>query len=138
MKGWTTVGAIAVLAACGAQSELQTAPSSAVVGDTTFLELPVGTSASAGEIIVAFDSVLGDSRCPTGVQCVWAGNGEVRLTLTRGVDVEAVGLNTTVEPRETAFFGYLVTLRELAPYPVYDEPLDPEEYVATIAVVETP
>lgn len=137
MKNWTLVASLALLAACGAQSELQTAPSSSVVGDTTLLTLPVGTSASAGEITVGFNSVAEDSRCPTGVQCVWEGDAEVVLTLGGPAGIESVRLHTTLDPRVVDFGGYEVELRAVAPYPVDGEAIEPDDYVVQLAVVDT-
>lgn len=137
MKNWTLTASIALLAACGAQSELQTAPSSSVVGDTTFLTLPLRTSASAGDITIGFNGVPADSRCPTGVQCVWEGNAEVVLTLGGGEDIESASLNTTVEPRAVEFAGYEVHLRGVAPHPTQGGVIDPDDYLVQLAVVDS-
>jgi hypothetical protein len=108
-----------------------------IVGDTAFLELPVGRSADNGEISVTFDGVSEDSRCPTDVECVWAGNGAIRLTLTGGDETEVVILNSTLNPREASFGPYSIGFRDLTPYPVSGEPLDPGEYAAHVAIVDT-
>jgi ABC-type glycerol-3-phosphate transport system substrate-binding protein len=128
-----------LLAACGPQAEAPTdtkpAPTVSMVGDTAILELPVGKSANNGDITVTFDGVSEDSRCPEDVQCVWAGNGAIRLTLEGGDEMEVVIVNSTLQPREVSFFGYVIGFRDLTPYPATTEPSDPGAYVATISVV---
>lgn len=128
-----------LLAACGLPpdggAEAQESPSVSMVGDTAFLELPVGRSANNGDITVTFDGVSEDSRCPGDVQCVWAGNGAIRLTLEGGDEMEVVILNSTLQPQAVSFFGYVVGFRDLTPYPATTEPADPGAYVATISVV---
>lgn len=106
-----------------------------MVGDTAFLELPIGRSADNGDLSVSFDAVTEDSRCPRGVQCVWEGNAAVRLTLESGDETEVFVLSTAREPRQASFAGYAIDFRDLAPYPASEEPLDREAYVARIAVV---
>ena len=139
----TRLGAIwtclVLLAACAPETETpvdaRPAPQVTMVGDTAFLELPLGRSADNGDIAVTFDAVTEDSRCPRGAQCVWAGNAAVRLTLERGDETEVFVLGTAVEPRRASFGGYAIDLRDLAPYPASVEPVDRESYVARIAVV---
>jgi hypothetical protein len=108
-----------------------------IVGDTAFLELPLGRSADNGEISVAFDGVSEDSRCPRDVQCVWAGNGAIRLTLTGGDESEVVILNSTLDPHQVSFGPYSIGFRDLTPYPISRDPVDRGEYVAHIAIVDT-
>lgn len=132
--------AVAALTACGPadpQPDGRPSPSVTMVGDTAFLELPVGRSADNGEISVTFETVTEDSRCPTGVQCVWAGNASVRLTLESGDEAEVVVLGSALEPRQATFAGYTLTLRDLVPRPASEQPLDRAAYVARIAIVDT-
>jgi len=133
-----------LLTACGTQSSTQDGPAGGgpeptvtVVGDTTFLELPVGRSADNGELEVSLDGVTEDSRCPSDVQCVWAGNAGVRLTLKTRDETDVVIINSTSQPQAIGFQGFAVGFRELQPYPTSTEPIDSDEYVATIWVVDT-
>jgi hypothetical protein len=136
-----SVLAVATLAACAPSTDRPPeggpGPSVTMVGDTAFLELPVGRSADNGELSVVFEAVTEDSRCPRGVQCVWEGNASVRLTLESGGETEVVLLGLALEPREASFAGYSVGLRDLAPYPVSEQPIERASYVARIAIVDT-
>lgn len=56
------------------------APSPAGTGD--LLQLGLGQSAEIGPATtLRFDRIVSDSRCPADVQCVWAGEVRVALTL---------------------------------------------------------
>jgi hypothetical protein len=131
---------VALLSGCRGQPEVQSdtrpGPSVSVVGDTAFLELPMGRSADNGEITVTFDAVSEDSRCPSDVQCVWAGNGAIRLTLEGGDETEVVILNSTLTPRQASFGPYTIGFRDLTPYPVSGEAVDREDYTAHITIVD--
>lgn len=146
MTKWIIAAAATLLVACGPQASSQSdaPPSDArpeprvtVVGDTAFLELPVGRTADNGELRVTLDGVFEDSRCPSGVQCVWAGNASLRLTLATADEAEVVVVNSTTTPHMAAFEGFVLGYRDLAPYPSSTEPMDRDAYVATIWVVDT-
>lgn len=141
-------GALALLTACGTPSDADTnadpatraEPSVSVVGDTTFLELPIGTSASNDAISVRFDAVTSDSRCPSGVACVWEGSAGLRLTVTDREETEVYVVNsasTPSTPTWVRFMGWTIGYHDLRPYPTSTEPPDPDAYVATIAVLDT-
>ena len=145
MSKWITALSAALLVACGPQASSQSRepedagpePRVTVVGDTAFLELPIGRTADNGELRVTLDGVFEDSRCPSGVQCVWAGNASLRLTLATADESEVVVVNSTTTPHMAAFEGFVLGFRDLVPYPSSTEPLDRAAYVATIWVVDT-
>ena len=88
-----------------------------------------------GKLRIRFRSVTQDSRCPTGVVCGWAGNGEVLLEVVRKNKRQVVTiLNTLLEPKEVFYKGYKIRLIALNPYPKIDEPIDPKDYEATLIV----
>ena len=102
-------------------------------------EFKLGISKSAavkGEGLgIEFVSVVEDSRCPQGVDCIWAGNAKVRLRLKRGRGAAAeIELNTNTEPQRSAAHGYEVRLTSLSPYPKANEPVDKKSYVASLEV----
>ena len=145
LKTGTFAVAIALSVACSSGPEsrsdppadAQPEPSLTMVGDTAFLTLPLGRSADNGELSISFDAVTEDSRCPSGAQCVWAGNAGIRLTLESANRTQVAILNSTLDPRRVSFAGYAVGYRDVTPYPAADLPHDPVAYVATIAVVDT-
>jgi hypothetical protein len=86
-----------------------------------------------------FVRVATDSRCPTGVDCVWAGNAEVVIEVgarNRRVS-KTLRLNTNASPERPAedkYRGYTVKLVELKPYPRASRKIRQGEYTATLLV----
>jgi hypothetical protein len=85
-------------------------------------------------IKITFDSVLNDSRCPIDVNCVWAGNAEVKLVLGRKSKQTTAMVNTGIDDRHVAFRGYLVQLLKLNPQRQKGKAIAPSDYTATIQV----
>jgi hypothetical protein len=94
------------------------AASASVSLDQPF-ELRVGRSATvAGEgLTVSFEAVPSDSRCPTNVQCVWAGDAVVQVVLSKDGKAFGAELHTNLEPKSVDYLNYNVALVSLAPYP---------------------
>jgi len=89
------------------------------------------------KLSIRFRSVSGDSRCPSGVTCVWAGNGEVVVEVARKNKKQVVAkLNTLLEPKEIVYKGFKIRLIALSPYPRVNEPIDPKDYEATMVVTK--
>jgi len=87
-----------------------------------------------GRLTVGFQDVTEDSRCPTDVQCAWAGEATVVLRLSeQGRDPAQVTLRTT-EGKQTGTYGaYSIVLRNLDPKP-RSGGSPPETYLATLEV----
>jgi len=84
---------------------------------------------------IRFNGVSNESRCPSDVQCVWAGNAVVHLNLTStGNPGSDVALNTTLDPKSADYAGYRVTLVGLKPYPRSGSPIPAGDYVASLRV----
>lgn len=65
------------------------------------------------------DSVLSDSRCAYGAECIWAGNAEVRMKLiVNNFYKHLFNLNTLQSFRQdTVIRGINITLIDLFPHP---------------------
>ncbi len=88
----------------------------------------------SNDLTIRFNSVLEDSRCPTGVQCAWEGNAEILLELSGG-SLETVHLNTGAQfPRTEIYNGYTVTLQDLKPYPTEGIHIDESRYTAILSI----
>jgi hypothetical protein len=97
--------------------------------------LDVGETATLDGVGVWFIRVSEDSRCPTDVQCVQAGDGVVELAIRGSLgDVEHVRLNTTEEPRSLTRHGLEIRLVDLLPYPVSTGSIDPADYTLELEV----
>jgi hypothetical protein len=140
--------ALAALAACDgsdvtAPTAAPDAPLAAASGSVQLgqqFELRVGGQATiSGEALtVSFQGVPSDSRCPTGVQCVWAGNAVVQVVLSQGGKAAGLELNTGIEPRTGTYLNYEIELVSLAPYPSSKGPISQSQYRATFVVRKSP
>jgi hypothetical protein len=83
---------------------------------------------------IKFDDVVNDSRCPKEAKCVWAGNAEVKFTLTSESDSGPIILNTNIKPKDHKVFGYSIALKRLAPSKSVATSLKKKDYVATLVI----
>ena len=71
-----------------------------------------------GELTIRFVTVMEDSRCPIGVNCVWAGNAKIKVRVTdRRGRSKVMELNTSGEPRGGQFGRVTINLVNLTPQP---------------------
>jgi hypothetical protein len=123
----TTAGLIA----CGARQ-----PSAlAAPLDARFTLAPGGkTTISGTELVITFDRVLEDSRCPVGANCIQAGDGVIGITVTqRGGTSGSYQLHTApVGPRSAIHGGVTITLEDLTPAPASSRATPPQDYRATL------
>lgn len=75
-----------------------------------------------------FEGVASDSRCPIDAVCVWAGNGEVKISVTEQRRKNSFTLNTLLEPRKFTFDDFTVELKALNPLPRSNRQIKPDEY----------
>jgi hypothetical protein len=96
-----------------------------------------------GEVLrLRLARVASDSRCPTGVECVWAGNAEVLIEVSAGGarGKKTLSLNTNAgqgRAAEGTYRRYTVKLVALSPYPQSGRKIRPGEYTATLLVVKS-
>jgi hypothetical protein len=98
-------------------------------------EVKVGEKVSVEALRLSFTGVAEDSRCPKGVECIWAGNAKVTLRVSRaGKHSAQINLNTGIEPKHKLYDGYDIKLVSLNPYPQKGEKIKRGDYVATVVV----
>jgi hypothetical protein len=118
----------------------QAAPPAAGVSLRQEFTLKLGQTVRVkGESLrVKFASVVEDSRCPKGEQCIRQGSAKISLEVTSGED-KPVALELTAEPgAQEAHSGYYLTLVALYPYPISGRQAAPEDYRATLVVDKNP
>lgn len=73
---------MSVLTACMTAPTLHPKPTPSTVNQPANATLALGQTLFVKEhqLNLTFDKVLNDSRCATGVQCIWAGNATVAVT----------------------------------------------------------
>jgi len=123
---WMIVAGLALaVPACG-KGTGSTVP---VDGKEFTLQMGESVRLEGTQSIIQFLAVPEDSRCPSGVQCIWAGNARVSLKL----DATQFDLNTTVEPHEAVVQGYRFLLVQVSARPQGDTVTG--KYTATLKVI---
>ena len=97
-------------------------------------EMKIGETIGVGDLLLTFQRVENDSRCPIDVVCVWAGDAEIALRIQQGTQAAVAVLHTHVEPRRTVWNGYTIQLVSLAPSTTASTPIDPSQYRAQLLV----
>jgi hypothetical protein len=74
-----------------------------------------------------------DSRCPTGVVCVWQGEARVSIQ-TKGKSTGKITLSTYNNLTDTLESTWSFRLLDVKPYPVYQQPVDSNKIVITMVI----
>ena len=86
---------------------------------------------------LTFDVLVHDSRCPTGVTCIWEGNAEVTFALSQDGQQHAFMLNThPTYTTDTTLADLTVALLDLMPYPHGDSTYQAEQFSVRIFVAK--
>jgi hypothetical protein len=110
-------------------------PTVAVVAEPgVAFSLPVGKTASinGNGTKITFRQVKADSRCPTDVQCVWEGDAQIEVTVTRPGspdDTKVLSLHT---PNEMTSGDLQIRFVGLTPVPRQADGNAPRAYVAQL------
>jgi hypothetical protein len=117
-----------------------------LVAFETPFALRFGEQQEVGEagLVVGFQGIIGDSRCPLEVECFWEGQARIRLWLLEpGQDtvyvepfISGYVFQDDVGSHRRVFTDkYAVTLMELSPYPKADTlGFSPSRYTALLSV----
>lgn len=85
---------------------------------------------------ICFESIVGDSRCPEGVQCIWQGNAEAKFKFVK-TDETPVFFSLNTYPAfttDTIIGEYKFTLKAVTPYPNIKNIVLPRAYKAEIEI----
>ncbi|MEZ4774171.1 MAG: hypothetical protein R3D00_13390 [Bacteroidia bacterium] len=90
-------------------------------------------------LAIQFASVETDSRCPTGVECIWEGEVLVKLSVSL-TDQEPVGitlgLSSRPEVQKMVTIGdHTIELIAVNPYPVYGKKVPYKDYEIVVKVI---
>ena len=104
--------------------------------DEPTVVLAIGESAKVfgTEASVSFVDVVEDSRCPTGTDCIWAGDAVVRVRLDMpNIPQSSYALHANKEfGHEIVLEGARILLVSLAPYPTADAVPRHDKYRITL------
>jgi hypothetical protein len=92
---------------------------------------------SGTDLSIKFDYATEDSRCPTQVQCIWAGNAQIQLIARSQGQTTPVRLNTFEGAKEAIVGDFRIRLIELVPVPVEIKPIPAGSYRASLVVSES-
>ena len=101
--------------------------------------LPIGETAEidSESLSIKFVEVIGDSRCPAGVECVWAGEAQCRLRFTYAGSLAEMVI---VQPGGGAsakdyFIQYKIVFK-LEPYPQKGQQIAASDYKLLMTVTK--
>jgi hypothetical protein len=89
---------------------------------------------SRSNLTVKFVSLIEDSRCPIGTNCIWAGNAKIKIEVGKGRSKKTFEVNTNIGAKGAAYDGYQIELVALTPVPKENIRINKNGYVATFAV----
>jgi len=127
------ISAVTFVAALGCATMEPTIPAEPGV---TF-DLPVGKTASLNGdgVRITFKQVKEDSRCPTDVTCIWAGDARIELTISRSGSSDDTKILSLSAANSEARSGDLqIRFVGLTPVPRQADGNTPRAYVAQLVV----
>jgi len=127
------ISACAFAAALGCATMEPTVPAEPGVA----FELPVGRTAAlnGNGARITFKQVKEDSRCPTDVTCVWAGDARIELTISRNGSSDDTKILSLSPANSEARSGDLqIRFVGLTPVPRQADGSSPRAYVAQLVV----
>ena len=87
-----------------------------------------------GKLTIKFKSLASDLRCPEGIECVWAGNAEAILEVSK----LEIALNTSLDGglKGKVVGDYNIQLRDVLPHRKWGVEVErkPENYIIKIVV----
>lgn len=87
---------------------------------------------------IKFVSVLEDSRCPRGTNCIWAGNARVQIKISDAKGVSKnFELNMNANPQSISFAGYEIKMTNLDPKPASNIRINGNAYTATFLILKS-
>jgi len=128
------------MAACSQPADPESPDAGATVVDVAVgrtFELHAGETALLQRLglRLAFRGVTEDSRCPTDVTCVWAGDATLHIRAAVGrADFTPFDVHTNVDPRSMRIGDHSITVVGLDPAPVSGRSIPNERYVVTLRI----
>jgi hypothetical protein len=134
--GVLLVTAFIAIASCAPKSDYKTFS----LGDSFSLTVGQSASIDGDDLAIKFIDVIADSRCPSGVECIWQGEVACLVEITHsGTGQEKVltypGL--TQELSKAQFGSYQFTF-SVEPYPEAGEEIEKSAYRLNLSVTKTP
>lgn len=127
-----------LLVGCGAPAPGPSTPQGLPERSSWEATIPAGEVRSFDDdrLFVELLRVEGDSRCATGVQCIWQGDATAVMSVwVESGEPTAIELHLNDRFSRSAVVGsYAIELVRIDPHPEEGVRLDPAEYRATVRV----
>jgi hypothetical protein len=91
---------------------------------------------AAGGLKIAFVELIEDSRCPTDVDCIWAGNAKIKVRVTKNGRSKVLELEMIADGMAPNYGNYRLKLKDLTPKLRSNVRINRNAYVATIEVTK--
>ena len=89
------------------------------------------------KLTLKFVSLVEDSRCPRGTNCIDAGNAQITVKVSKSNGTaQTFELNTNSAPQFVTFAGYKIKLTDLNPEPATNIRINRNGYTATFVVTK--
>ncbi len=86
----------------------------------------VGETKLISGVKITLNSIVADSRCPAGVQCIQAGWVTANVSLLSDTDKETVNMNSNASPK--GFDSFLVSIVDVTPKKTVSREIAPSDY----------
>jgi hypothetical protein len=127
--------ALPLLAACASAAGAAGSPPDRAPGEPFTLAMHDSAHIATTRIEIRFARLVSDSRCPTGAQCITAGEAVIELTLTRGSAKPAsVEITTTPGGSCVTSGDAEIELQSIEPVPALSKMPKESDYRATLVV----
>lgn len=104
-------------------------------GEIVRVQVNKEVRAPKSRLTIRFTELVEDSRCPKGTNCVWAGEGKIKVLVSRNGGKGQVFELSTMERSNTAsFVGYQLRLVDLKPQPAANVRINRTSYMASIEI----
>lgn len=90
---------------------------------------------------ITFNNVVAESRCPSNVQCIWAGQVVLAMQVRQGgelIDEFELVFGALTEDDSPGWEqnGMVIMLMDVSPYPQSTEAIEQEDYIVELVVMQ--
>ena len=103
---------------------------------TNDVQVQINKAVTSDGLKIEFVELVEDSRCPTDVECVWAGNAKIKVRVTKNGKSQLLALEMVTKGMKPNFGNYRLKLKALTPEPRSNVRINRNGYVATIEVTK--
>ena len=113
-------------------------PATAARRQAESIKVQVNTEKRAprSKLTVRFVEMVEDSRCPTDVNCVWAGSAKIKIRVSKNGRSHDLTLDTNGPSQSATAEGYTIRFVGLTPSPKSNIRINRNGYVATLELTK--